>query len=77
MVEVTKPKKYYFEICTRYKHEFTYRRATMLREQIQKFCETEYDFYKREEVVKSEDDFDTNACHYLQNKVGYQCLSEE
>ena len=26
----------------------------MLREQIQKFCETEYDFYKREEVVKSE-----------------------
>ena len=33
----------------------------MLREQIQKFCETEYDFYKREEVVKSEDDFDTNA----------------
>ena len=33
----------------------------MLREQIQKFCETEYDFYKREEVVKSEDDFDANA----------------
>ena len=23
----------------------------MLREQIQKFCETEYDFYKREEVA--------------------------
>ena len=33
----------------------------MLREQIQKFCETEYDFYKREEVVKSENDFDENA----------------
>ena len=33
----------------------------MLREQIQKFCETEYDFYKREEVVKSEKDFDENA----------------
>ena len=33
----------------------------MLREQIQKFCETEYDFYKREEVVKSENDFDANA----------------
>ena len=27
----------------------------MLREQVQKFCETEYDFYKREEVVKSSD----------------------
>ena len=25
----------------------------MLREQIQKFCESEYDFYKREEIVKS------------------------
>ena len=33
----------------------------MLREQIQKFCETEYDFYKREEVVKSDKDFDENA----------------
>ena len=33
----------------------------MLREQIQKFCETEYDFYKREEVVKSDNDFDKNA----------------
>ena len=33
----------------------------MLREQIQKFCETEYDFYKREEVVKSDNDFDENA----------------
>ena len=33
----------------------------MLREQIQKFCETEYDFYKREEVVKSENDFDACA----------------
>ena len=26
----------------------------MLREQIQKFCESEYDFYKREEVIKSD-----------------------
>ena len=34
---------------------------TMLREQIQKFCESEYDFYKREEIVKSSDDFDKNA----------------
>ena len=33
----------------------------MLREQIQKFCETEYDFYKREDIVKSIDDFDTNV----------------
>ena len=33
----------------------------MLREQIQKFCETEYDFYKREDVVKSDKDFDENA----------------
>ena len=33
----------------------------MLREQIQKFCETEYDFYKREEVVKSDNDFDFQA----------------
>ena len=33
----------------------------MLREQIQKFCESEYDFYKREEVVKSDSDFDENA----------------
>ena len=30
----------------------------MLREQIQKFCESEYDFYKREEIVKSSNDFD-------------------
>ena len=34
---------------------------TMLREQIQKFCESEYDFYKREEIVKSSDDFDKNV----------------
>ena len=31
---------------------------TMLRDQIQKFCESEYDFYKREDIVKSSDDFD-------------------
>ncbi len=34
---------------------------TMLREQIQKFCESEYDFYKREDVVKSDQDFDAKA----------------
>ena len=34
---------------------------TMLREQIQKFCESEYDFYKREDVVKSDKDFDENV----------------
>ena len=33
----------------------------MLREQIQKFCESDYDFYKREEIVKSSDDFDPNV----------------
>ena len=33
----------------------------MLREQIQKFCESEYDFYKREDVVKSDRDFDEKA----------------
>ena len=33
----------------------------MLREQIQKFCESEYDFYKREEIVKSSNDFDKNV----------------
>ena len=33
----------------------------MLREQIQKFCESEYDFYKREDIVKSDDDFDSNV----------------
>ena len=33
----------------------------MLREQIQKFCESEYDFYKREEIVKSSKDFDPNV----------------
>ena len=33
----------------------------MLREQIQKFCESEYDFYKREDVVKSPEDFDKKA----------------
>ena len=33
----------------------------MLREQIQKFCETEYDFYKREEIVKSDKDFDSSV----------------
>ena len=34
---------------------------TMLREQIQKFCESEYDFYKREDIVKSDSDFDPNV----------------
>ena len=33
----------------------------MLREQIQKFCESDYDFYKREEIIKSENDFDENV----------------
>ena len=33
----------------------------MLRAQIQKFCESEYDFYKREEIVKSSNDFDENV----------------
>ena len=33
----------------------------MLREQIQKFCESEYDFYKRDEIVKSSNDFDENV----------------
>ena len=33
----------------------------MLREQIQKFCESEYDFYKREEIFKSSNDFDENV----------------
>jgi len=33
----------------------------MLREQIQKFCESEYDFYKREDIVKSSNDFDENV----------------
>ena len=34
---------------------------TMLREQIQKFSESEYDFYKREDIVKSSNDFDPNV----------------
>tara|TARA_B100001113_G_scaffold141355_1_gene115763 strand:- start:475 stop:1566 length:1092 start_codon:yes stop_codon:yes gene_type:complete len=33
----------------------------MLREQIQKFCESEYDFYTREKIVKSSNDFDVNV----------------
>tara|TARA_X000000368_G_scaffold414688_1_gene404990 strand:- start:5326 stop:6420 length:1095 start_codon:yes stop_codon:yes gene_type:complete len=33
----------------------------MLREQIQKFCDSEYDFYRREEIVKSSNDFDPNV----------------
>ena len=33
----------------------------MLREQIQKFCESEYDFYKREEIIKSDDDYDAKV----------------
>jgi len=33
----------------------------MLREQIQKFCESEYDFYKREEVIKSDKHFDAEV----------------
>ena len=47
----------------------------MLREQIQKFCESEYDFYKREEVVKSDNDFDENAWKLFaeQNRAGYLC----
>ena len=36
----------------------------MLREQIQKFCESEYDFYKREEIIKSDDDYDAKAVSY-------------
>ena len=38
---------------------------TMLRDQIQKFCESEYDFYKREKIVKSTDDFDPNVWNLL------------
>ena len=37
----------------------------MLREQIQKFCESEYDFYKREEIVKSSTDFDENVWNWF------------
>jgi len=33
----------------------------MLKEQIQKFCESDYDFYKREDVVKSDKDFDDSV----------------
>ena len=33
----------------------------MLREQIQKFCESEYDFYKREEVIKSDKHYDAKV----------------
>ena len=33
----------------------------MLREQISKFCESEYDFYKREEVIKSDKHFDAEV----------------
>ena len=33
----------------------------MLKETIQKFCDNDYDFYKREEVIKSENDFDLNT----------------
>ena len=33
----------------------------MLRDQLQKFCEAEYDFYKREEILKSNKDFDENV----------------
>ena len=33
----------------------------MLREQIQKFCESEYDFYKREEVIKSDKHYDAEV----------------
>jgi hypothetical protein len=34
---------------------------TMLREQVQRFCDADYDFYKREAVIKSENDFDVKA----------------
>ena len=33
----------------------------MLREQVQRFCDADYDFYKREEVIKSDKDFDENV----------------
>ena len=33
----------------------------MLREQIQKFCESDYDFYKREEVIKSDKHYDAEV----------------
>jgi alkylation response protein AidB-like acyl-CoA dehydrogenase len=46
----------------------------MLREQIQKFCETEYDFYKREDVVKSDKDFDEKAWSLFAEQGGCQCL---
>ncbi|GIS04977.1 MAG: hypothetical protein CM15mP108_0810 [Gammaproteobacteria bacterium] len=45
----------------------------MLREQIQKFCESEYDFYKREEVIKSDKHLMLKFGNYLLIKVGYQC----
>ena len=46
----------------------------MLREQIQKFCESEYDFYKREEIVKSSNDFDEKSNDALVDFI--ECIKQ-
>ena len=45
----------------------------MLKETIQKFCDNDYDFYKREEVIKSENDFDLNTWNLFAEQDGSQC----
>ena len=47
----------------------------MLREQIQKFCESDYSFEKREEIIKSGEGFDRDFWNLFQNSVGYLYLS--
>ncbi len=45
----------------------------LLREQIQKFCNSDYDFYDREKFINTESGFDLKNGNFLQNKVGLLC----
>lgn len=62
MVEVMKFKKYHFEACTRsIRMNLNFSdEQQMLRDQVQKFCESDYTFNKREEILKSDLGYDAD-----------------
>ena len=37
----------------------------MLRDQIEKFCKSDYSFEKREAIIKSENGYDLNICKMI------------
>ncbi len=45
----------------------------LLREQIQKFCNSDYDFYDREDFINTEAALILKSGNFLQNKVGLLC----